>query len=66
MSTSQPTTMSTRPTMKVLMDDTDDPGWGMNGTVRRQAGAARYQTGAEATMNSEPTNPMTAASTNRP
>ncbi len=66
MSTSQPTTMSTRPTMNVLMDDTDEPGCGMNGTVSRHAGAARYQTGAEATMNSEPTKPTTAASTNRP
>ena len=52
--------------MKVLMDETDDPGCGTKGTVRRHAGAARYQTGAEATMNSEPRNPMTAASRNRP
>ena len=31
MSTNQPSTMSTRPTMNVLMDETDEPGWGMNG-----------------------------------
>ncbi len=36
--------------MKVEIDETDEPGWGMNGTVSRQIGSARYQTGAEATM----------------
>ncbi len=52
--------------MKVLMDEADEPGWGMKGTVSRQAGAARYQTGAEATMKTDPTKPMRAAATKRP
>ena len=52
--------------MKVDVAWKDVPGWGMPGTVRRHDGSARYQTGAEATISSEPMTPPSADRTNTP